>query len=98
LRPTAPGPCTLSQAATSLFFDTPSGTTRTLQGLFEGCSMGRTLLTSSTSKVILVTLPCSGTTSTRVSWSSDTCDTYAYSQAADDAIAANGLANLSNYP
>jgi hypothetical protein len=60
--------------------------------------MGRTLMTPSTSKVVSVTLPCSGTTSTGSSWSAATCDTYAYSQAANDAVTANGLANLSNYP
>jgi hypothetical protein len=87
-----------SQAANTLFFNTPGGTTQTLQGWYEGCSMGRTLLTSSTSKVVSVTLPCSGTTSTGTSWTSTTCDTYAFSKAADDAVTANGLATLANYP
>jgi hypothetical protein len=92
-----PCPHVLSQAANTLFFNTPGGTTQTLQGWYEGCSMGRTLMTPSTSKVVSVTLPCSGTTSTGSSWSSAECDTYTYSQAANDFITANSLANLSNY-
>jgi hypothetical protein len=86
------------QAANALFFNTPGGTTQTLQGWYQGCSMGRTLMTSATSKVVSVTLPCSGTTSTGTSWNSTTCDSYAYSQAADDMVKAQGLATLANYP
>jgi hypothetical protein len=88
----------LPQAANALFFNTPGGTTQTLQGWYQGCSMGRTLMTSSTSKVVSVTLPCSGTTSTGTSWNSTTCDSYAYAQAADGVIKAKGLATLANYP
>jgi hypothetical protein len=60
--------------------------------------MGRTLMTSSTSKVVSVTLPCSGKTSTGMSWNSTTCDSYAYAQAADDMVKSQGLATLANYP
>jgi hypothetical protein len=93
-----PAPTHRLQAANALFFNTAGGNTQTLQGWYQGCSMGRTLLTSATSKVVSVTLPCSGTTSTGTAWTSATCDTYAYSQAANDAVAAAGLATLANYP
>jgi hypothetical protein len=92
-----PGLPTYPQAGNRLFFNTPGGTTQTLQGWYQGCSMGRTLMTSSTSKVVSVTLPCSGVTSTGTSWSSTTCDTYAFSKAADDVITANRLATFANY-
>jgi hypothetical protein len=34
---------------------------------------------------------------TGTSWSSTTCNTYGFSEAADEAVIANGLATLANY-
>jgi hypothetical protein len=85
-------------AAQELFFSTPGGTTQTVQGWFESCSLGRTTITPSTSRVVSVTLPCSGTWGRQnKTWNADTCDNYAIAAVANAAVVASGI-SLAKYP
>jgi hypothetical protein len=86
------------QAASRLFFGTGAdGTNLTVKGWFEGCSMGQTTLSRTGSRVVSVSLPCSGPSPWNYTWTSKTCDAYAYAEAANQAVEAAGLATVLDY-